>query len=97
MLSIGGARYTVGQPGDAVAVGDWRCSGRVTAVVLRPASGELFAFDEWAGPGRDVTARPIGRVEGAIGVRAAQADGERCQHVEVLRSEAPPARVEVGR
>nr|MDQ3575401.1 hypothetical protein [Actinomycetota bacterium] len=95
VLTVDGARYHVGQGGDAVAVGDWGCTGRPTPVVLRPSTGELFTFDEWAQPGRDVTARPLGRVEHATSVRASRA-GVGCHQLEVVRSQGPPARVEVA-
>ncbi len=95
VLTVDGARYSVGQAGDAAAIGDWTCSGRPTLVVLRPSSGELFAFDQWPEPGHDVTARPIGRVERATGVRATPPAGGGCYELEVLRSEAPPTRLDV--
>jgi hypothetical protein len=95
VLTVDGIRYRVGQAGDAVAIGDWACSGRPTPVILRPSSGELFSFDEWAEPGRDVNARPLGRVKHATGVRAAPLAGGSCHELEVLRSQGPPTRLEV--
>jgi len=95
VLTVDGARYRVGQAGDAVAIGDWACSGRPTPVILRPSSGELFAFDDWAQPGHDVTARLLGRVEHATEVRATPIGGSGCHELEVLRIEGPPARLDV--
>ena len=94
VLTIDGSRYSVGQAGDAVAIADWACSGRPTPVILRPSSGELFVFDAWAEPGHDVTARPLGRVEHATEVRPTPIAGG-CQELEVLRSQGPPARLDV--
>jgi hypothetical protein len=42
-----GRRYTVGRPGDVAVVGDWDCDGLETALVLRPSTGEVFAFSSW--------------------------------------------------
>lgn len=96
VLTFEGARYAVGRPGDAVALGDWSCTGRPTPVVVRPATGEVFAFDGWPEPGRDVTARSLGRVERAWGARANRAGANGCDDVEVLRSEGPPVRLKVS-
>lgn len=43
-----GRRYRVGDPGDRVRIADWTCTGAATAAVVRPATGEIFLFDEWA-------------------------------------------------
>lgn len=43
-----GRRFVVGEEGDQVVVGDWSCTGRPTAAVLRPATGEVFVFERWA-------------------------------------------------
>ena len=45
-----GRRYAVGDPGDLVAVGDWRCDGRPTPALYRPRTGSLFVFDDLARP-----------------------------------------------
>jgi hypothetical protein len=42
----GDDRWTVGDPGDLVAVGDWDCDGEPTPAVLR--AGRLFLFASWA-------------------------------------------------
>jgi hypothetical protein len=97
VLTFQGARYAVGRPGDLVAVGDWACTGSPTPILLRPSSGELFAFDAWAGPAKEVRARALGQVEHAVGVRAVRAAGpEPCDQVEVRRSQGPPVRLPVS-
>lgn len=58
-----GARYAVGDPGDAVAVADWDCDGIATPAVVRPSSGEVFVFDGW-GADVEVTATTV--VAGAV-------------------------------
>ena len=97
VLTFEGARYQVGQPGDTAAAGDWACRGRPTLVLLRPATGQLFTFDQWAEEGRDVTARPLGRVEGATGLRATDADGDGCHELEVLKGDGAAVPWEVPR
>jgi hypothetical protein len=61
-------RYEVGQPGDVVAVGDVGCDGRDRAIVLRPSTGEVFAFDGWATPGTDATASVVTTVSSGAGL-----------------------------
>ena len=58
-LTVDGHRYAVGSPDDVVLIADWGCDGRSTAVVIRP-SGDVFRFDDWATPGRDLVATPAG-------------------------------------
>ena len=57
-----GQRYQVGRPGDVAVVGDWAvtdggCDGTSTVVLLRPGTGELFAFSGWAETGELVASR----------------------------------------
>jgi hypothetical protein len=47
----GGLRFSVGDPGDVVLVGDWDCDGVATVGVWRPGTGEAFVFDGWAAAG----------------------------------------------
>ncbi len=61
VLSIAGTTYRIGQAGDQVEVGSWGCGG-VRAVVLRPRTGEVFAFDGWARAGHDLDARVVTHV-----------------------------------
>lgn len=51
-------RFRIGRPGDDLVVGDWDCDGTATAGVVRPATGETFTFDAWAGAGETLTATP---------------------------------------
>lgn len=60
-----GRVYAVGEPGDSVAVGDWRCDGNDAAAVLRPATGDVFVFSGWAEPGADLVATGSARIDGA--------------------------------
>lgn len=96
VLTFGGSRYAVGLRGDAVVAGDWACTGQRTLALLRPATGEVFAFDEWAGEGEEKAARPLGKVEGATALRAADVDGDGCDDLEVARPNGPPVHLEVA-
>ena len=95
VVTVDGVRYAVGEPGDAVVAGDWACTGERTVALLRPDSGEVFAFDEWARPGADVTARPLGVVAGGVTLRVTDADGDGCDDLEVERSGGSPVAVRV--
>jgi hypothetical protein len=61
-VTIGDVRYSIGQPSDQVAVAEWACADSPTALVLRPVTGELFAFGGWATAGHDIVARPAGHL-----------------------------------
>ena len=54
-VDVGGVRYAVGEPGDLLGVGDWDCDGAATVALVERASGRVFLFDRWAGPGDDVS------------------------------------------
>lgn len=45
---VGSVTVELGQDGDLVALGDWRCEGIATPALLRPATGEVFVFPEWS-------------------------------------------------
>jgi hypothetical protein len=89
VVEAGDRRWTVGQPGDLVATADWSCSGHATLALLRPATGEVFVFDGWAGPGHDLVAEPVGRVDGGFAIRTADT-GDGCPRVSVERTDGPP-------
>jgi hypothetical protein len=72
-IDAGVARWTLGDPGDVVAVGDWDCDGQATAALLRPSSGDVFHFPAWAAVGERVTVAPVDRVQGATSIGAADA------------------------
>lgn len=69
-VDAGVARWTLGEAGDLVAVGDWDCDGEATAALLRPSSGDVFLFSTWAALDAPVTVTPTRRVGGAAAIRA---------------------------
>jgi hypothetical protein len=89
ILQAGDVRWALGQPGDQVVTGDWGCQGRRTVALFRPSTGEVFRFDGWAGPGYDLTATPVGRVQGGLVLRAADVDRDGCHEVVVERATGP--------
>ncbi|MGB6056926.1 MAG: hypothetical protein WBF71_01580 [Microthrixaceae bacterium] len=60
-----GRIYRVGVEGDRVVVGDWNCDGDESALLLRPSSGEVYVFREWASEGQPSAAELISVIEGA--------------------------------
>ena len=68
-VDAGVARWTLGEAGDLVAVGDWDCDGEATAALLRPTSGDVFLFSTWAALDAPVTVTPTRRVGGATAIR----------------------------
>lgn len=86
VLHAGDVRWSLGQAGDQVAVGDWACQGSRTLALFRPTTGEVFRFDGWAAPGRDLTATAVARVQGGLALRAADVDRDGCHEVVVERA-----------
>lgn len=70
VVEVDGRRFAVGEPGDVVAVGDWACTGRRSAAVLRPATGDVFVFTTWAPPGGTAEVGADARIPGAVALRA---------------------------
>lgn len=65
-----GRRWEVGAEGDSVTIGDWDCDRRLTPAVLRPATGQVAVFDDWADPGVERPARTVAVVAHAVSVEA---------------------------
>jgi hypothetical protein len=71
-ITVGDLTYQVGLPQDRLAVGDWDCDGRATALLLRPSTGELFEFLSWAKPGETAQSQLVSTI-----AQAADLAGER--------------------
>jgi hypothetical protein len=69
-VSAGRAQWTIGKPGDIVAVGDWDSHGGATPALLRPTTGDVFVFAGWADPDEPIIVTPERRVPGAKGLHA---------------------------
>jgi hypothetical protein len=95
-VSAGPARWTLGQPGDLIAIGDWACDGRPAPALLRPATGDVFLFPGWAAEGEPVTVAARDRLPGAIAIRAERSQ-EGCDDLVVDLGAGETATVEVRR
>ena len=71
-ITVDDLTYQVGLPQDRLAVGDWNCDGRATALLLRPSTGELFEFSAWAKPGETAQSELVSTI-----AEAADLSGER--------------------
>ena len=83
VLTAGDAEWSVGQPGDQVAVGDWSCRGLRTLALFRPSTGDVFRLDEWAETDRPITATALARIEMGVAIRAADLDHDGCHELVV--------------
>lgn len=61
VVTVASGRYRIGDPGDQVVVGRWHCGGALPAL-LRPATGDLWAWDTWAGSAGALPARLLTRI-----------------------------------
>ena len=73
VLTVAGARYAIGSPGDVVTAGAWRCDGRSLVALLRPSEGKVVVFDGWAELGRDLFGTTVALVPGAVALDVAPA------------------------
>ena len=96
VVTAGDAQWTLGEPGDQVALGDWDCDGSASAALLRPPTGDVFVFPSWAELGAPVSATPIQRVANAVAIRT-QPGSPACDTLVVDRASGPPRTIEVPR
>jgi hypothetical protein len=64
VVQVADSRWAVGHPDDELALGDWDCDGSVTPALYRPATGDVFVFPTWAGPGEPLTVEAVTQVSG---------------------------------
>ena len=69
-VSVDGREFTIGDPGDRIALGDWRCDDRPTAALVRPSTGELFVFEGWPSANASAVATPLQGVTDAVDLRS---------------------------
>jgi hypothetical protein len=94
-VTAGSARWTLGEPGDVVAVGDWDCDGRATPALLRRATGDVFVFPGWAAEGEPVTVEARDHLPGAVAIRGERVE-EGCDALVVDLGSGATATVEAG-
>lgn len=80
VVERGGQRFSVGETGDVLALGDWDCDGVATPAVLRPSTGSVFRFDRWASADAELTMGPATTIAGAVSLRAVFAE-DGCAHL----------------
>jgi hypothetical protein len=95
-VDAGIARWSLGEPGDLVALGDWDCDGDASAALLRPGTGDVFVFSAWAPEDEPVTVASTRRVDGGVGLRA-EAAGDGCDHLVVDLAAGGTAPIEDAR
>jgi hypothetical protein len=94
VVVVGERRYEVGEPGDLVVAGDWDCDGAPTPALLRPSTGEVFAFPTWAVAG-EVVVHAIDQVDGAARI-VTEAGDDGCTTLLVERVDGSRTRVVTG-
>ena len=96
VVSSGDARWSLGEAGDVVAVGDWDCDGAASPAVLRPETGDVFVFPGWATDEAPVTVDAVRTIPGAEVLRPEPgADG--CDALVVERAGGEATVVEEAR
>lgn len=94
VLTDGTAQWRVGQDGDVVAVADWSCDDSPTAVLLRPATGTVYAFDGWAEVDRPTPGRRLATVPDGVALAVDRQD--RCPSLRVETANGARQEVSVG-
>ncbi len=95
-VDAGVAQWSLGEPGDLVALGDWDCDGDASAALLRPGTGDVFVFSAWAPEDEPVTVASTRRVHGGVGLRA-EAAGDGCDRLVVDMAAGGTTPIEVPR
>ena len=78
LVALGETSYRIGVEGDEVYVGDWDCDGTATAAVVRPSSGAVFFFSEWADGDAEVVVDPVAVLGPSTGGAVNDEDGDGC-------------------
>lgn len=66
VIEVDGQRWAVGEPDDAITLGDWDCDGSATPAVYRRSTGDVFVFDRWADRGQPLTVQPVAQVRDGV-------------------------------
>lgn len=87
IATVGNVQVELGIGGDLLTVGDTNCDGIATPFLLRPSTGEVFAFPEWAiDQAVEVTTMTV--VDGATDITSSPAvDG--CGDVITIETDDP--------
>jgi hypothetical protein len=97
VLTTSDGRYAVGEAGDVVVLGRWRCGLPALPAVLRPRTGQLWVFAAWPKPGQSVAGQLVaGHLAHAASLRVV-VEHQGCDGVEVERRGGLPLTVAVPR
>jgi eukaryotic-like serine/threonine-protein kinase len=98
VVQVADSRWAVGHPDDELALGDWDCDGTVTPALYRPATGDVFVFPTWAGPGEPLTVDAVTQVSGGHALTTASdgAGAGRCDVPVVELADGAQHAVEVA-
>jgi hypothetical protein len=96
-LSGTGGAVVVGDPDDLIVTGDWNCDRVRTPALLRPSTGEVFMFGQWATPTQPSVAAPVGRVPGARRLVVLDRGSDGCDDLEVETGEGENVVLTLGR
>jgi hypothetical protein len=97
VLTTATGRYLLGEPDDVVVLGRWRCGSIALPAVLRPVTGQLWAFVAWPAAGQGVPGQLV-----ASNLRAAWSlrvlvGPSGCDRIEIERRGQPPLTEDVPR
>lgn len=87
VIDVNGREFSLGQVGDVVVLGDWDCRPPATPALLRPGTGTIWLFRDWAGLDRPVGGQFLARVRGASSLRVRPGSAG-CDALVVLRRHA---------
>jgi hypothetical protein len=80
-VRVGPLRWTIGSEHDLAVIGDFDCDGWLEAAALASDTGQVVAFDTWAGAGQEPAGRVVRVVPGATGLESNPAGA--CHHLRV--------------
>jgi len=91
VITAGARRWSVGQDGDRLLIGDFHCTGRPLPAIVRPATGAVFIFGEWPLGSTPVRVPSVATLDDPLSARVTR-DGE----CDVIASSASGEQVRVG-
>ncbi|MEZ5145455.1 MAG: hypothetical protein R2726_23520 [Acidimicrobiales bacterium] len=77
-MVIAGARYAIGEPGDELLVGDWRCTGSLAVAVVRPTWGDVYLFERLPEGADEVRAVQVAHLEAGTRLETGPAEPDGC-------------------
>jgi hypothetical protein len=93
VVSSSGRRWQVAAPDDLVVIGDWDCDGLATPAVVRPGTGHVWTYANWAEGTEGVVADAAGTVPDAMSAAAVTVDG--CHHLEIVDTAGKTTRLDL--